>query len=305
MPNAGLLWLVLPLFGLTLVMHSPVRLGMALGGVFLAAVALLPDSSGELIWRERNLYGVLKVTQEGGQRRMVHGDTLHGRSAWPSEACQPLAYYHPDGPLGLALEAWKRPVKAKVAVVGLGAGALACFAKADESWTFFEINPAVIKAALAPDLMGVLGRAPVKTSIVEGDARLSLARRPDVRVDLLVLDAFHSDAIPLHLLTTEAFAMYRQRLSPDGVIALNISNRHVDLRPMVAKLAKAQGMQAWSLTDVPDAQAQETGRTPSRWVLIHVGESARMDAAALGFTRLQEGAGEVWTDGRASLLDVL
>ena len=206
----------------------PARLALALGGL-LTVGAMFGEGNERVLHRERSFFGVLKVTEDprDGLRRLVHGNTLHGQqSLEPARRGEPLAYYHRTGPIGDVFEVFSaQAAGANVGVVGLGVGSLACYAREGQSWTFYEIDPGV--ARIARDarsftfLSDCLAGPP---SIVLGDARLRLRDAVDGGFGMLVLDAFSSDAIPVHLLTREALRLYRGKLAQGGLIAMHISN---------------------------------------------------------------------------------
>jgi SAM-dependent methyltransferase len=220
---------------------------------------------------KRSFFGMYRVEREGDLTLLQHGTTVHGAQFTDSaKSRMPLTYYHPKGPVGQAFGALRTSLEGKtIGVVGLGAGSLLCFSQPGQSWTFYEIDPAVTEIARNRKYFTFLDDCPVRASIVHGDARLSLAREPDGRFDLLVLDAFSSDAIPVHLLTREAFALYRRLLSPDGLLLLHMSNRYLDLEPVVAALAAdggLHGIKAEYLVDPRTATADVA--YSSDWALL-------------------------------------
>ena len=201
----------------------------------------------------RSFFGVHQVidTADGKYRLLFHGTTIHGAmrlldgNGRPVDGRpEPLTYYYSGGPIseGIAFARSAHRLN-RVAVVGLGAGSLACHSQDGESWTFYEIDPEVVRIAQDSRLFNFLSACAPQAGIVLGDARLTLAAAPE-RYDLIVLDAFSSDAIPAHLLTREAFAIYRQHLSPRGTIVIHISNRHLDLAPVLAAEAAADDVVA-------------------------------------------------------------
>jgi hypothetical protein len=207
----------------------------------------------------RSFFGVHEVadTGDGTHRILFHGTTIHGVEAVKSRDGEPLtsrpqpeSYYYAGGPYAQAIEAVRaaRGGLDRVAIVGLGAGIIACHRHDGETWTFFEIDPEVVRIARDEKLFRSLSVCAPNAPIVLGDARLSLAASSQ-DYDLIALDAFTSDAIPVHLLTGEAMAGYLERLKPHGVILAHISNRHMDLAPIVAATAAAQGLLMWFCRD--------------------------------------------------------
>jgi len=184
------------------------------------------------------------------------------------------------------------PAEARVGVIGLGAGTLATYARPGQEWTFFEINPAVIDAARDPARFTYLADAfPEGARVVVGDARLELARDPG-GYGLLVIDAFSSDAIPVHLVTLEAMRLYASKVAPGAVIAWHVTNRSLDLRPVLAEAAQQAGWAAWVRQDFELSEADaEAGKAGSMWVAMAEAEAALAPLAARGWTRLERRAG--------------
>jgi hypothetical protein len=206
----------------------------------------------------RSFFGVHHVeeTTDSRYRLLYHGTTLHGAErisdsvAAGNAAPEPLTYYDFGGPISESIEAVRaaRGGLGRVAVVGLGTGSLACHKRSGEQWTFFEIDPAVAQIARDPRLFNFISACAPDLPVVLGDARLTLAASAQ-RYDLIVLDAFSSDAIPVHLLTREALAGYLTRLEEGGVVVMHISNRYMELGSVVAAVAAAQGLVAYIKED--------------------------------------------------------
>jgi hypothetical protein len=252
----------------------------AVAGIGVLGVVLvrdIEDSNRGLLTRERNFYGSVRVfefNKQSPDRAMVvmeHGRILHGfQFTAPDKREVPGAYYGPNSGAGIVLRDYPRQAPLSVGVIGLGAGMLAAYAQPDEDWHFYEINPMVTR--LAERYFTFLADARDRGAHLDvrlGDGRSVLQRQvdggADPRFDVLVLDAFSSDAIPVHLLTREAFELYWRALKPDGVLAVNISNRHVDLSPVVRKLAEVYGKEAhWVSGQAGDGE----GVLASVWVLV-------------------------------------
>jgi spermidine synthase len=200
-----------------------------------------------------------------------------------------------------------RPLRS-VAVVGLGVGAMSSYSRASQNWTYFEIDPAVEHIARDPSFFTFLSSSAAPCRVVLGDARLSLVREPDATFDLLVIDAFGSDAIPLHLLTREALDLYRRKLSPDGVLLFHISNQRYRLEHVLANLAPAAGFRALyrQKSDVTKAEF-DAGVFPSRWILLF---RRPADAGALTkdprwTTPAPDPRVGTWTDDYSNILSVV
>ena len=194
----------------------------------------------------RDFFGIYRVqnTRDGMFRVLYHGTTIHGvQNRLPQNRNYPASYYHPEGPLGYLLLGVIPPHPGRrVGVVGLGAGTTAAYAGPGESWTFYEIDPLVERIARDTSYFTYLADAQSPPRVVLGDARISLARDSAARFDVLVLDAFSSDAPPVHLLTREAVRLYFERLAPGGLLIIHLSNRFIDFPPVVAALAQDAGL---------------------------------------------------------------
>ncbi len=288
------------------------RLRFALGlSVLLLVGQLREHQHGRFVFAERSFFGILRVQalHERNLYRLFHGTTVHGIQ-WrdPEREREPLAYYSRSGPLGDVMKAASPAVRQRVAIVGLGAGGASCYAEPGQHWTYYEIDPLVARVARDPALFTYLNQSAGATRFVLGDARITLERVADGEYGLIVLDAYNSDAIPLHLLTREALRLYGSKLAPGGLLAWHITNRHLDLEPVLAALAK-DGDWVCYLRDDLDLSPEERakGRAPSRWAVM-----ARA-AADLGSLTENEDWREVhgqpgvrlWTDDYANLFSVL
>jgi spermidine synthase len=229
---------------------------------------LLVQSSVDVLLTERNFFGInrVKLIEGGVKTALIHGTTMHGTEfTAPNRRRQPLAYYARSGPVGqvMALAGPRR----NVAAIGLGTGALACYRKPGEHWTFFEIDSAVEKIARDTRYFHYLSDCGV-TKIVLGDGRLSLKASPDHSYDLIIVDAFSSDSIPMHLLTREAVSLYLSKLKPRGVILFNISNEYLELAPVLTTLVKSVGAAGRHQLFQPSPAEVAQGATASEWVAI-------------------------------------
>ncbi len=263
----------------------------------------------------RSFFGVHRVAEiaEGKARILYHGTTIHGAQRLRNNdgtpvtgSPRPLTYYYPEGPLAEAINAAREAHAAlgRVAVVGLGTGSLACHRKAGEHWTFFEIDPEVIRMARDPRLFTFMSNCAADAPVVAGDARLTLEASPE-RYDLIVLDAFSSDSIPAHLLTREALAGYLARLSPRGVIVAHISNRHLDLAPVLANVAQSQGLVGFLREDDRAGAFMTTLATDAR-VVAMARAADDTGSVARQWTPLRpDPASAVWTDDYSNILGIM
>ena len=252
--------------------YRPVRFGFGMGALLLVGF-LWTGNQEQILYKERNFFGIHNVVHDSkeGYHLLFHGTTLHGaQSLNPTRTHEPLAYYHPTGPLGQAFAVYpKNPNHSKVAIIGLGAGSAACYASPGQQLTFYEIDPAVKRIARDTRYFTFLKDCPGKVRIVLGDARLSLANAPDHSYDLIILDAFSSDAIPIHLLTREALKLYLSKLSESGVLVFHISNRYLDLKPVLGHLTQDLGLAGLVQDDMELSEIEKKARkSPSTWALM-------------------------------------
>lgn len=261
----------------------------------------------------RGFFGVLSVAVENrGEpnewRKLRHGRIAHGlQFTAPARRREPTTYYGPKSGAGLALRRHPRRVAGeplRVGLVGLGVGTLAAYAQPGDVLRVYEINPDVLLLSAGPDpAFTFLRDAPAEVTTVMGDARLALAREPPQGFDVLALDAFSSDAIPVHLLTREAFALYLRHLRAGGVLAVHVSNKYLDLKPVVRGLAGSLGLRAVLV----DGRASGV-LWSSDWVLVArdgaLFADAEVDAAALPLAVSEPGL-PVWTDAYSNLLGAL
>ena len=248
---------------------------MAVGLLFVLG-RMAEGTRRDVIDVSRNFYGVLRVRDETMPesqepvRRLVHGRTFHGMQFLESpKRTEPTSYYGRHSGVGLLLATGTdRP--RRIGIVGLGIGTLAVYSRPGDELTFYELDPAVHQMARKHfDYLELADRRGVELDVVIGDARLSLERESSRKFDVLVLDAFTSDAVPVHLVTREAFAVYHRHLAPDGLLALNISTTHFELQPLVTALAESVQMQAVMVVSAPD---RRRGQEACQWMLLASGD---------------------------------
>jgi hypothetical protein len=254
------------------------------------------------IEQTRTFYGTYRVLDDGTKHTFVHGTTVHGTQFLdPARRSVPTTYYSPQGPVGDIFAAANGEGLRSVGAVGLGTGTLAAYGRPGQRFTFFELDPGVVRIAENPAYFSYLhdSRASIKT--VTGDGRLGLSRTPAGSFDLIVLDAFSSDAIPVHLLTEEAITMYAGRLADGGSLAFHISNRVFDLRPVLHSAAARMG---WRVL-VAASTSETPGRLLSEWVVMGpANDTLATLANRPGWTTLG-GPRISWTDDYSSVLSVL
>ena len=269
---------------------------VGLSAVFLVLLPqLLPLMNSVLV--ERTFFGVHRVDWEDDTLRLLHGTTVHGTQDFssPEARLRPISYYHPEQPFGQVMDLIDSD--AEIGVLGLGAGGIAAHGEPGQRYVFHEIDPAVVEIASAP--FTFLSDTPAEVDIVLGDGRLTLDG-VEGQYDLLVMDAFTSDAVPVHLLTVEAMDTYLDALAADGLIAVNISNRYLDLLPVVAAAASELGLAGvYAIGD-----GQSDGSTPSQWALLAREPAAVATLLADGWQTMPS-EGVLWTDQRSSLWQVV
>ena len=293
----------------------PLVAAHGLAAVRLLAVALVvmigadrSPGGGTALVTDRSFFGVVRVVESPDLRHRVlrHGSTMHGWQSLPNVGCEPSSYYSARGPIGDVMRA-SAARRSAVAVIGLGTGALACYAASNERWTFYEIDPLIEKVARDTRLFTHLAHSSGKVDIRLGDGRMTLARAAPGEYDVLVLDAFSSDAIPVHLLTVEAFDLYFSRLQPAGVLAVHVSNRHLDLEPLIGAIIEARGLYGMTKEDrVLTEEEQNTGRRPSHWVAAARTPSALATLGAHGWRALRvDPEVEPWTDDYSDIISLV
>jgi hypothetical protein len=284
----------------------------AVASTFLLASPWLKATGETELHAERTFFGTYKVTLDraAGTHALAHGTTLHGKQfVDATRRGEPLTYYHRTGPFGRLIGSVPslREPGAAVAAVGLGVGTLGAYAEAGQQWTFYEIDPAIERIARDERYFSFLSTCGDRCRVLLGDARLSLASHTGARYQLIAVDAFSSDAIPMHLLTLEAMQVYLSRLAPRGVLALHISNRHLRLEGVVGRLALSSGLVAVEWLDRRRSAEWPAGKTPSRWVAM---ARHRDDLGALATDPAWTPPAvaptvPLWTDDFSNILDVL
>jgi hypothetical protein len=289
--------------------NRPLRFALAISAIAVAG-ALSSEALNRTLYSSRDFFGALRVTStpDFSMNSLIHGNTIHGKQFTDAaRKCIPISYFHPDGPFGDVVKAFEvSPTPKTVAVIGLGVGAMAGYGRPGQNWTFYELNPEVIKIARNKDYFTYLSDcARQEVRIVPGDARLNLHEAPDKSFGLIVLDAFNSDAIPTHLLTTEAIGLYLSKLSANGLLAFQVSNRSVDLRPVLAAAAGAADAECLWRRDTEDSPAR--GKDASEWVVLAPrANSLESLAHLLRWERItSDNRSAVWTDNYASLIKVI
>jgi hypothetical protein len=283
--------------------------------VALVLIRAYPADDGR-VETVRSFFGVHKivVTPHGQYHVLMHGTTIHGAQKFQNDdgtpitgRPEPITYYHKDGGIGLAIAAIRERKAAplRVAVIGLGSGTLACAAEPGETWKFFEIDQSMVDTARDPKYFTYIQNCAPDLKPVIGDARLTFAREPDGVYDLIIVDAYSSDAIPIHLATEEAMAIYKQKLAPQGAVVMHVSNRHLELASVIVGIAEANDLKSWVYSEDSNRDNEyifATSVVVSAREEADVGKLASSDVWAL--TEADEKQ-RVWTDDYSNVLGAL
>ncbi|MBV9563381.1 MAG: fused MFS/spermidine synthase, partial [Bradyrhizobium sp.] len=278
----------------------------------LVLIRLYPADDGR-IETVRSFFGVhkIQVTSNGQYHVLLHGTTIHGAQKYLNDdgspvtgRPEPITYYHKDGGIGRAISAIRERKGAplRVAVIGVGSGTLTCAAEPGESWKFFEIDQTMVDAASDPKYFSYIRNCAPDFKPVLGDARLTFAKEPDGVYDLIIVDAYSSDAIPIHLATEQAMQIYKDKLAPQGAVVMHVSNRHLELESVVVGIADANDMKSWVFNE-------DSGRDDEYIFATDVVVSAR-DEADVGALAASDKWNEteptngqrVWTDDYCNVL---
>jgi len=293
------------------------RLRFALGlTALIVASSFYTGAYGRILDTERNFFGIVRVTNdpEGKYRFFIHSGTLHGmQSRDPARSREPLAYFTRNGPAGQIFRTQEaRMPHGDWAVLGLGAGAMACYLQPGQSLTYYEIDPLVVRIAEDPRYFTFLEQCAPHANVVLGDARLKLRDAPDGHYGLIILDAFSGDSVPMHLLTREALALYLRKLAPGGIIVFNVSNLYLQLAPRLGNLAQDAHLACLAVDDtVVTQQESDAGKSASMWVVMARGQSDLASLAAdkgshASWLPVQVRPDQtVWTDDYSNLLGVI
>jgi len=289
----------------------PLRFAMGLAALMLASGAYT-GHFGHVLSTERSFFGVYRIANDDANelRVLFHGSTVHGiQSLDPARACEPLAYYTRSGPIGQVFAAYAgNALENQVAIVGLGAGALAAYQSPGGRFTFYEIDPLVERIARDRRYFTYLSNCAPQAGVVLGDARLSLAEAPDHAYGIIVLDAFSGDSIPMHLLTREALRIYLRKLASGGLLAFHISNRYLDLHQVLGNLAHDAGVVCLLNLDTATGEEDRTaGKYASVWmVMARKSEDLQVLSQDARWMPVSPVLGaKVWSDDFSNVLSII
>ncbi len=280
--------------------------------VALVLIRAYPSDDGR-VETVRSFFGVHKivVTPHGQYHVLMHGTTIHGAQKFQNDdgtpitgRPEPISYYHKDGGIGRAITAIRERKGAplRVAVIGLGSGTLTCASQPGENWKFFEIDKSMVETASNPKYFTYIENCEPNLKPVMGDARLTFAREPDGVYDMIIVDAYSSDAIPIHLATQEAMKIYKDKLAPQGVVVMHVSNRHLELESVVVGIADANGMKSWVYDEDSNRDSEYIFATD-----VVVSARAEADVGKLASSDVWEETEankkqRVWTDDYSNVL---
>jgi len=271
------------LFGLSR-MRGQVKTFFLDFGILTALVMIVPTIYQKPILTDRSFFGVLHVKEVDSEfglvHKFIHGDTIHNyQFRDPALRKVPLAYYAPGNTFDMAMQAARiHNPQMTIAMVGLGAGAMACYEKPGDDWTYYEIDPAVVDMATNPDFFSFMADCSIESDIRIGDARMTLEALPANSQDMIVIDAFSSDSIPTHLLTKEALVLYLSKLKDDGLMFFHTSNRVMDVSSVVVRLANDARLES-RLVSISDFSDKEYGEFYNASIGVLIGDKARLVAA--------------------------
>ncbi|MDQ3927460.1 MAG: fused MFS/spermidine synthase, partial [Actinomycetota bacterium] len=285
------------------VSNRPIRFGLS-----IAALLVVGTLMGGLpaLYGDRSFFGVYKVisNEQAGYHLLEVGNTNHGAQVFGVTPPEPTTYHHRTGPIGQLFDALpNEDVTSRTAILGLGTGSMACYNKPGQRMTFYEIDPLVERIARDPNLFTYLRDCPGESEVALGDARLKMAEAPDAEYGVIVADAFNSDAVPVHLLTREAVDLYLSKLRSDGVLVFHVTNRYLELEPVLGTLAQNRGLSCYGQYDLQTRNIPF--KTESHWVVM-----AREDTDLGSVPDDQrwhpcfrkDGSDGVWTDDFSNLL---
>jgi hypothetical protein len=288
--------------------ERPLRFGLGLCAVMFASI-FYTGATDRTLHITRNFFGTSRVATDSSGRinTLYSGNTVHGRQfVDQSRRCEPLSYHHENGPLGQVMAVFNAaPANSRVAVIGLGAGAMAPYSKAGQEWTFYEINPDVINLARHSQYFTYLQSCiSGSLTVIEGDARLSLQNAEAGHYGVIVVDAFSSDAIPVHLVTEQALDLYLSKLAPGGMLAFHVSNRSLNLKPILADLAESRKLVCIGFDDLKPSPFE--GKDPSQWVVMarDLPEISNLSINSQ-WLRLNGKGGRVWSDDFSNIFQAI
>lgn len=290
---------------LAIVLSANSKLGPVIGAACVFGISALANPYSAAI-SDRSFFGVVKVMEQDEFRVLKHGTTQHGTQyIAPDKALIPTTYYAPRTPIGQVFGAYQG--QGDVGVIGLGTGSVACYAQPGQTYTYYEIDPLVAKMAKDPAYFSYLSECTPNAEIILGDGRLNLLSQPEHKYDVLLIDAFSSDSVPAHLLTVEAIDLYLSRLSDEGVLVMHISNRHMDLSQIVARVADQLDAAALYQFYIPPAEIDGVFAESASQVMVlgATPEALATLKADSRWTELKADGKRPWTDDYSNVIGAI
>ena len=308
LPPAGLAAvMILGLAVLFLVARTPFP-SFAVAAGLTAVLPIWIAAPDDRIFADRSFFGLHQVLDREGARIYTNGTTVHGAQNlgdYGGGPPKPTAYYHPAGPMGQIMASDIGRSAGRIGIVGLGVGSLACYARDGQDWHFYEIDAMVDRVARTPNFFTFLSDCTPDAPTHLGDARVVLEDQADMRFDVLVIDAYSSDAVPVHLTTREAMELYLDRLTDNGVLIYHISNRYYDIGLPLARSAEALGLPIWRQFQAHQASDDPGYRNSDVAMIARAPETVAPLLESGLWTRLTSDGGDIWTDDRANPLAIL
>lgn len=305
-PVSPLLQLVLVVPGFAAIIMSRRTPAGAAAALAMATPIAFMFQPMTTVSSERSFFGVVSVVDSPADnaRYMLHGTTIHGSQSLTGDRLEARSYYSKGSPIGQAIQTFREAER--VGIVGLGIGGVACYARPGQAWTFFEIDPLVVDVALDSSRFTFMSECQPNAPILIGDARLKLAAMQGQTYDILLLDAFSSDSVPVHLVTREAMKIYFDRVGRDGVLIYNVSNRHIDLRPVLARTAATFGAATLTRRHFPSDEQKKRGVSPSEVVVVSLNSEAIERLRETGdWQSLSSDGGRPWTDDYSNVVGAM
>lgn len=306
-PHAAAIAFLLPVLATYFLSKAPVSFSVAILSILVISDNH-PVSKEQRLLRERSFFGIHTVTldPEQGITRLYHGRTVHGIESARAQGV-PSTYYHPSGPVAAFFGSLPEDSALNVAVIGLGAGSTAAYANPTDHWTYFEIDPSVVQIAESPEFFSFLKNSKAPYQIKLGDARIRFKNEKENSFDLIMIDAFSSDVVPAHLITKEAFLLYRQKLKANGSILINVSNRHLRIDLIAAASGANAGFKNYEFIDELINNEQEAeGKASSHWMIFHPQDTeTRLDPSVWKSVSIESDSKFFWTDDFHNIIRIL
>jgi hypothetical protein len=290
--------------------RRPIRFALAFGVIIFSLIYFHNLTLGKSLYTSRNFFGVKRVVLNGDIHTLIHGTIVHGTQFFDlSRQDEPLSYYHRSGPMGDVFAAFNQSnLKPNVAIIGLGVGAVASYSKTGQHFVFYEIDPDVELIARNKDFFTFLTSSKGNCDVILGDGRLTIGVAPDNSYGMIILDAFSSDSIPVHLLTKEALMLYLSKLEANGILVFHISNNFVELEPLLCNLTRDLGLECLVKNDTLTKKEEHyPGKFPSKYLVTgRISPPIKQALMNSNWHRAKTRQGiPVWTDNYSNIVSLL